>query len=244
MKVRLKCYAIIAVALVFLSVMACSQRGGQPEQQFPSPCDEMKQYIEQAQAVASGLEDFNWNEFSDIGILCPPAGICPVGSLPIVEKKSVNGEALERWISLVGRLPFPETAKTYSVQCARCFKLASEVCSNNPYNESTTRMPEAEELTLTQWQGLCSQLQSALQGAEYLAFRDKTIAAEYTFPQLFADFADSDEGVKQKYLDKFIAKSDKYIQLQGELIYNIQQAEQLASELANWQSAPQGPEQQ
>jgi hypothetical protein len=244
MKMLLKWYVIIAVALVFLSVMACSQRESQSEQQFPYLCDKMKKYIEQAQAVASDLEDFNWNEFSDVGILCLPEGICPVGSLPIVEKKSVNGEALERWSSLVERLPFPGTAKTYSVQCASCLKLASEVCSNSPYNESTARMPEAEELTLTQWQGLCSQLQSALQGAEYLTLRDKTIAVDYTFPHLFACFTDSDERVKQKYLDKFIAKSDEYIQLHGELIHNIQQAEQLASELANWQSTPQGPEQQ
>ena len=237
---RLKWYAIIAVALVLLLFMACSQ----PEQELLDPCDEMKKYIEQAQAMASDLEDFNWNEFSDIGILYPPKGICPVGSLPIVEKKSVNGEALERWISLVERLPFPQTAKTYSVQCASCLKLASEVCSNSPYNETQTRLPEAEELTLTQWQELCGQLQSALQGAEYPVFRNKTIAAEYTFPQLFAYFTDSDEGVKQKYLDKFIAKSDKYVQLHDELIHNIQQAEQLASELANWQSTPQGPEEQ
>ena len=234
---RLKWYAIIAVALVLLPVMACSQ----PEQELLDPCDEMKKYIEQAQAMALDLEDFNWNEFSDVGILCPPEGICPVGSLPIVEKKSVTGEALERWVPLVERLPFPETAKTYSVQCASCLELASEVCSNSP---SQTRLPEAEELTLAQWQELCSQMQSALQGAEYLVFRNKTIAAEYTFPQLFAYFTDSDEGVKQKYLDKFIAKSDKYIQLHSELIHNIQQAEQLASELANGQSTPQGPEEQ
>src|SRR4030042_659334 len=217
MEMRLKWYAIIAVALVLLPVMACSQ----PEQELLDPCDEMKKYIEHRQAMASDLEEFNWNEFSDVGILCPPEGICPVGSLPIVEKKSVTEETLERWVPLVERLPFPQTAKTYSVQCASCLKLANEVCANSPYNESQARMSEAEEVTLTQWQELCSQLQSALQGAEYLAFRDKTIAAEYTFPQLFAYFTDSDEGVKQKYLDKFIAKSDKYIQLHSELIHNI-----------------------
>ena len=239
---RLKWYVIIAVALALLSAMACSQREGQPEQQFSYLCDKMKECIEQAQAMASDLEDFNWNEFSDVGILCPPKGICPVGSLPIVEKKSVTAEALERWVPLVERLPFPQTAKTYSIQCASCLKLANEVCSNSPYNELQARITEAEELTLTQWQELCSQLQSALQGAEYLAFRDKTIAADYTFSQILTYFTDSDEGVKQKYLDKFIAKFDKYIQLQDELINNIQQAEQLASELADWQSSPQGPE--
>lgn len=237
---RLKWYAIIAVALVLLSVMACSQREGQPEQQFLDLCDKMKKYIEQAQAMASDLEDFNWNEFSNVGILCPPKGICPVGSLPIVEKSSVVEEFMERWVPLAERLPFPQTAKTYSVQCASCLKLASEVCSRSPYNESQTRTPEAEKLTLTQWQELCSQLQSALQGAEYLASRDKTIALDYTFPQLLVYLDSSDEGIKQKYLDKFMAKSDKYIQLHAGLIHNIQQAEQVASELANWQFSSQG----
>ena len=241
---RLKWYAIIAVALVLLSVTACSQRERQPEPEFLDLCNKMKNYIEQAQAIASDLEDFNWNEFSDIGVLCPPKGICPVGSLPIVEKSSVTGEFMERWVPLVERLPSPQTAKTYSVQCASCLKLATEVCSRSPSNESQTRMPEAEKLALTQWQELCGQLQSALTGAEYLAFRDKTIAAEYTFPQLLLYFTNSDERIKQKYLNKFMAKSDKYIQLHDELIHNIQQAEQVASELANWQFSPQGPEEQ
>lgn len=241
---RLRWYAIIAVALVLLSVPACSQREGQPEQQFLDPCDKMKKYIEQAQAIASDLEDFNWNEFSNIGLLCPPKGICPVGSLPIVEKSSITGETLERWVPLAERLPSPQTAKTYSVQCNNCLKLASGVCSRRPYNESQTRTLEAEKLTVTQWQELCGQLQSALQGAEYLAFRDKTIAAEYTFPQLLAYFTDSDERVKQKYFTKFMTKSDKYIQLHDELIHNIQQAEQLTSELANWQFSSQRLEEQ
>ncbi len=241
---RLRWYAIIAVALVLMPVTACSQRERQPEQDFSDLCDKMKKYIEQAQAIASDLEDFSWNEFSNVGILCPPKGICPVGSLPIVEKSSITGETLERWVPLAERLPSPQTAKTYSVQCNNCLKLASEVCSRSPYNESQTRTLEAEKLTVTQWQELCSQLQSALQGAEYLAFRNKTIAAEYTFPQLFAYFTDSDERVKQKYLDKFMAKSDKYIQLHGELIRNIQQAEQVASELANWQFSSQRPKEQ
>jgi len=239
---RLKWRAIIAIVLVLLSVTACSQRNGQPEQQFFNPCDKMKNYIEQAQAVASDLENFNWNEFSNVGILCPPEGICPVGNLPIVEKSSVNEEFMERWVPLAERLPSPQTAKLYSVQCANCLKLADEICSHSSYNEPQPHMPVTENLTLTHWQEFCGQLQSALTGAEYLAFRDKTIAAEYTFPQLLAYFTDSDEKIKQKYLNKFMAKSDKYIQLQAELINNIQQAEQVASELANWQSSSQDPD--
>ena len=151
---------------------------------------------------------------------------------------------MERWVPLVERLPSPQTAKLYSIQCANCLKLADEICSHSAYNEPQTHMPETENITLIQWQELCGQLQSALTGAEYLAFRDKTIAAEYTFPQLLAYFTDSDEKIKQKYFNKFMAKSDKYIQLQAELINNIQQAEQLSSELANRQSSPQDSDEQ
>jgi len=229
---KLKWFYIIALILVLLPVAACIQQKGQTEPQLLNPCDKMKHHIQQAQATASDLEDFNWDEFSDVGVLCPPKGICPVGSLPIVEKSSINEESAERWVSLVERMPYPQTAKTYSIQCASCLELAQEVCSHIPHDEAQTPMPETEELTVTQWQDLCDQLQSALQGAEYLAFRDKTVAAEYTFPQILAYFIDSDEKIKRKYLNEFVAKSDKYIKLQDEFIHNIQQAKQLAIELA------------
>jgi hypothetical protein len=233
MKIWLKLYAVIAAILVLLPVIACGQREGQPGQQFADPCDKLKNHIEQAQVIASELEDFNWNEFSKIGILCPPKGICPVGDLPIVEKSSANGELMERWVPLTERLPSPQTAKTYSIQCASCLKLAKEVCSNNPYNESQKTMPGAEKVTLAQWQELCGRLQSALQGAEYSASRDKAIFSNYTFPQLWSYLNSSDENIQQKYLDKFVTRSDKYIQLHAELISNIEQAKQVATELAD-----------
>lgn len=240
---QIKWFTIIALTLVLMSVMACSQQRGQQEQQFFDACHKMKGYIKQAQGIASDLEDFGWDEFSNVGILCPPEGTCPTGSLPIVEKDSVAEELMERWVPLVERLPSPETAKTYSLQCANCLKLANNVCSQNPYNKPQTHT-STDNTTLTQWQELCNQLQSALTGAEYLSFRDKTIAVEYTFPQLITYFIDSDEKIKQKYLNRFMTKSDEYIQLQAELINNIQQAKQVASELANWQSSPQGSEEQ
>ena len=231
---QLKWRAIIAIGLIILSVAACSQRYGQLEQQFLEPCVKMKNYIEQAQVIASDLENFIWDEFSNIGILCPPEGICPVGNLPIVEKSSANEEFIKRWVPLADRLPSPETAKVYSVQCANCLKLADELCSHSPYIEPQTPTAGTENLTLTQWQELCDQLQSALIGAEYLVFRDNTIAAEYTFPQLLAYFTDSDEKIKQKYLNKFVAKSDEYIRLHVDLVNNIQKAEQAVSELASY----------
>jgi hypothetical protein len=112
-------------------------------------------------------------------------------------------------------------------------KLAKEVCSNSPYNASQESMPEAEKLTLAQWQELCSRLQSALQGAEYSASKDKTIFSDYTFPQLFSYLNSSDEEIKKKYLDKFMAKSDEYIQLHAELVNNIQQAKQVVTDLTD-----------
>jgi hypothetical protein len=232
-----KLYVIITVALLLISFVACSQPANQPQQKFFSQCDKMQKNIEQAQSIASKLEHFNWNEFSAIGILCPPQGICPVGNLPIVEKASVVKEIVDRVVPLPERLPSPKTAEVYSVQCDNCLTLAREVCSNSPYNESQASAAGSENIT-AQWQQLCGQLQSALQGAEYLAYRDKTIAADYTFPQLLAYFTASEEKVKQKYLDKFTAKSDEYIKLHDELIHNVQQARQTAVDLSNWQFSP------
>jgi len=230
-QLKLKWFSVIFLTFILLSVMACSQQKGQSDPKSLNPCDEMKYYLEQAQAIASDLEDFNWNEFSKVGVLCPPEGICPVGSLPIVEKGSVPKEFLERWVPLVEQLPSPQTAKTYSIQCASCLKLAIEVCSRSPYDEAQTLMTETEKLTVTQWQELCIQLQSALTGTAYLVSRNKTVAAEYTFPKMLTYFNASDEKIKQKYLADFMTKSDKYIQLHDELIHNIQQAEQVAIEL-------------
>jgi hypothetical protein len=158
--------------------------------------------------------------------------------LPIVEKASVAKELADRVVPLPERLPSPKTAETYSVQCNNCLKLATQVCSNSPYSESQVSAAGSENIT-AQWQQLCSQLQSALQGAEYLASRDKTFAADYTLPKLFAYFTASDEKVKQRYLEKFTAKSDEYIRLHDELIQNVQQAKQTAIDLVNWESSPQ-----
>jgi len=236
---KFKLYVIITIALLLISFAACSQPVSQPEQEFFDQCDRMRKNIEQAQAIASELQHFDWNEFSAIGILYPPQGICPVGNLPIVEKASVDKKLVDRVVPLPEQLPSPKTAETYSVQCDNCLKLAREVCSRNPYSESQAGATGPEKITLAQWQQSCSQLQSALQGAEYLAYRDNSIAADYTFPKLFAYFTASDEKVKQKYLDKFMAKSDEYIKLHDELIRNVQQARQTAIGLSNWQFTPQ-----
>jgi len=188
----------------------------------------MQKNIEQAQSIASKLEQLDWGEFSDVGILCPPQGICPVGDLPIVEKSSVDNTLLDRVVPLSERLPSPKTAETYSLQCASCLRLAKKVCSGYPYAKS-----EGSENVTAQWLELCAQLQSALQGAEYMASRDKTIAADYTFPQLFGYFTASDEQVKHKYLEKFTAESDEYIKLHDELIRNMQEAKQITVDLSN-----------
>jgi len=235
---KFKLYIIITVVMLLVSFVACSQPVSQPEQEFFDQCDKMQKNIEQAQAIASELQHFDWNEFSAIGILYPPGGICPVGNLPIVEKASVVKELVDRVVPLPERLPSPKTAETYSVQCDNCLKLVREVCSRNPYSESQAGTTGPEKITLAQWQESCSELQSALQGAEYLASRDKTIAADYTFPQLLAYFTASEEKVKRNYLDKFMAKSDEYIKLHDELIHNVQQARQTAVGLSNWQFSP------
>jgi hypothetical protein len=234
MKKKVTFFMTTAFFLILTLFPGCNQSTSRQGNEFSNLCDRMQKNIKQGQSIASELEKFKWDEFSEIGILCPPQGICPVGNLPIVEKASIDKNLADRVVDLASQLPNPKTAETYSVQCANCLSLAREVCSNNPYSEIPAN--ESDNVT-ARWQQLCSQLQSALQGAEYLASRDKTIAADYTFPKLFAYFTASDEKVKHKYLEKFTARSDEYIKLHDDLIRNMQEAEQAAIDLSNWQFA-------
>jgi hypothetical protein len=132
MEMQLKRYAFLAVALVLLAAMACRQVKQPVEKPIEKPpldsCYAAEKYIEAAQAITSDLEDLNWSEFSEIGIVCPPRGMCSVSTVPIVEKKSVTGEALTRWTSVAALLPSPQTVKIYRLQCDNCLKLANEVC--------------------------------------------------------------------------------------------------------------------
>jgi hypothetical protein len=236
MKKKFMSFTGLAFILILASASACNQPVSQPGNEFFDRCGQIQKDIEQAQSIASELENFKWAEFSNIGILCPPQGICPVGNLPIVEKSSVDKNLVNRVADLASQLPNPKTAETYSVQCANCLSLAREICSSSPYNKIPA---SGSENATALWQQSCGQLLSALQGAEYLASRDKTIAADYTFPKLFAYFSASDEKVKQKYLQKFTASSDEYIKLHDDLIRNMQEAKQATIELSNWQFTAQ-----
>jgi hypothetical protein len=226
----------MAVALILTLLPACNQPISRQGNEFIDTCDRIQKNIRQAQSIASKLENFKWDEFSEIGILCPPQGICPVGNLPIVERSSVDKNLLDRVVDLASQLPNPSTAETYSVQCANCLSLAKKICSSGPYNKIPA---SGSENATAQWQQSCGQLLSALQGAEYLASRDKTIAADYTFPKLLAYFTASDEKVKHKYLQKFTARSDEYLKLHDDFISNLQEAEQTTIDLSNWQFTSQ-----
>jgi hypothetical protein len=235
---KFKLLTFVILSLLPISALACTRPANQVEPELFARCDQMRINIERAQAIASQLQNFDWEEFAAIGILYPPAGICPVGNLPIVETDSVAKELADRVVPLPEQLPLPKTAEIYSIQCASCLELATQLCSNNLTGKSPASAMGSENITAL-WQQACSQLQSALQGAEYQAYRDKTIAADYTFPKLLAYFTASDEKVKRKYLDKFMARSDEYIKLHDEFIKNMQQAEETAIDLSSWQSSPQ-----
>jgi len=234
MKFRL--IVLMIALLVFLSFAGCGRPVSQPDTEFFSKCQQIQKNIEKAKSIASELQHFRWDEFSGVGVLCPPEGICPVGNLPMVEKASVDKTLADRVASLSEYLPNPKMAETYSVQCTNCLRLAEELCSNSPYDRPP---PSASENITAEWQESCSQLQSALQGAEYMVSRDRTIDAEYVFPELLAYFSASDEKIKQKYLEKFTAKTDEFIKMNDELIRNIHEANETVTDLFNWQFTPQ-----
>jgi len=230
----MKLWSLFLIITAFLAsaLTACNYQASQPaghnQNESLSACDRIQKNITEAQSIALELKHFDWSEFSDVGILYPPSGVCPVGELPVVERSSVEPELRPRVVGLLDGLPSPTTAETYSLQCGNSLKLAGVLCSGN-FAES---VPASENVTAS-WLQACAQLESALQGAEYLASRDRSIVADYALPKVFADFTVSDEKIKQKYLEKFTARTDEYIRLYDEFIRNMQDARQTVIDLSN-----------
>ncbi len=92
----------------------------------------------------------------------------------------------------------------------------------------------SDNSTLTQWQELCGQLGSNLQGAASLTSNYRNTNS-YVVAKLEEGINSSEPVIKQKYLEKFQSKSAKYLSLLDELIKNLQQAEQATLQLTNWQ---------
>jgi hypothetical protein len=193
------------------------------EKKLPELYDEVNGSIEKARGTAMELGAFTWNEFAAAGLLPPPGGMCSLGDL-IGEKDQFVANPGCKWITLPEMLPRPESAGVLVRYCDISLEMAKKVGDNMPSDNST----------LAQWQELCSQLGSDLQGAETLASNYRNTNS-YVIAKLEEGINSSDPAIKQKYMEKFQSKSAKYLSLLDELIKNLRQAEQATLQLTNWQ---------
>ncbi len=193
---------------------------------LPELCDEVNNNIVKAQAVASELMEFKWDEFSAAGLLPPPGGVCALGDR-VGEREQFDASSGCKWITLPEMLPRPESAGVLVRYCEMSLDIAKKLKAERPSDNSTS--PQLQEL--------CRQLQSNLQGAEYLALNYKNTNG-YVLAQLEDGINNSDEAIKKKYLEKFQAKSREYISLLDDLINTLQQAEKTTSQLAGEQLSP------
>jgi len=196
------------------------------EKGLPELCDEANDYIVKAHAVALELRGFKWDEFSAAGLLPPPGGMCALGDR-VGEKEQFDVSTGCKWVTLPEMLPRPESAGVLVRYCEMSLDMMKKVRSAIPSDNST--QPE--------WQELCIQLQSNLQGAEHLALNYRNTNG-YVLTQIEEGMTNSDEAIKKKYLERFQGKSQKYLELLDDLINALQQAEQATSQLAGGQPSP------
>lgn len=192
-----------------------------------NPYNALKSYIKQASIAASELKDFTWDEFSNIGLEAPPSEICRLGER-VTEKDAFAESSGFKWTPLPEMLPRPESAWPLVLYCDICLKMMEKFRPEMSLDDSTT----------PQWLELCSQLHSTLKGAQHLATNYKNTNA-YVLNNIINSINNSDPKIKQKNLDKFKSKSNRYLSLLQDLVNNLEQAEQALLQLTSGKLANQ-----
>jgi len=130
-------------------------------------------------------------------------------------------------------MPAAEAAAPLLAECERSYARAVKVWSERPYKEAQSALEQARKLSVSQWQELCDQLDSALEEAEDQASHLNNVTEEL-FLDVEAGIKNSGKGAEQQYLENFQNESAEYTDVLDEIRYNLEQARQTASELASW----------
>lgn len=225
---KCKRYLIVLTAVALLlssSMVAC----GQPEEESPyipeelrqieeheffELCQEMKSYIGQAHTLALGLKGFSWHQVDVVYYEIDEYGVWKVKTLnEIIESADMVNPLVS--------------------DCNKCRALAIKAWSESPYKEPQTAVQEKEKLTIGEWWGLCGQLESALARAMLQAGHTRNASI---FVSLRIGIATSKEAkVREIELEQFDTRLVEYHAAVDDVIDNLEQAKQAASELSNWQ---------
>ncbi len=178
-------------------------------------CEEVLQHLKAAKQIVSQISSFTWAEFTTLGVVLPPPGVCATGTTYLAEKNSVPIGL--GWMPLTDKLSFRATADNLAVVCDNCLSLAGKVCLAD------------KGLPLDERQELWYQLDSALTGAVYLVSAHKDVVAHQVVPETESQFGRSSDDIRKKYGYKFKAWCDQYFILLDGLQYHLEKAKQTAS---------------
>lgn len=233
-------YSALLLGLVLLLaglVMACGQPEAQPEEESPYTAEElrqieeqeffelyqeMKSYIGHAHTSASKLKGFSWHQFGSVG------------------SYRVDKYGVQKWTLFSEILPSADVASPLLAQCDECRALATKVWLERPYEEAQRAVQEMEKLTIPEWRTLCGELELELGEAEHQASNIKA-ATEELFTAMEDGLSKDRPLIKERYLENFQRKSADYTDLLNEVMYNLKEAEQIASELRSWEFRSLGP---
>ena len=212
------------------SAVACGQPEGQPEQESPytverlrqiEECEfsevycDMKRDVEQAYTLTLRLQDFSWRPYDSLSW------------------ESVDEQGAETVTLMSEVLPAAEAVKPLSAQCDKCNALTVKAWLKSPYEGPETPLQEAEKLMIAQLRVLCRQLESELGEAKHQVNKLKS-DINNQFADIEHSLSISTSLLKESYLETFRGRCAEYIDLLDEVMLNLEQAEQAASELRRW----------
>lgn len=219
-------FAGLSVLLLSLSngcISAAKFSEGTGNEGYPSGtgtgsvCEEVLRQLEVARQMVSQLQGFTWEEFTGIGVVLPPPGVCATGVTYLAEKGAVPSGL--GWVPLTEKLCFQATADNFAVACDNCLALARQGCLSG---EGASSDGDG---------GIWYRLESALTGATYLVSTHKNVVAYQIIPETRSQLERSSDAVRGKYGSKFETRCDQYLALLDTLVYHLEKAKQLVSVL-------------
>lgn len=225
---KCKRYLIVLTAVALLlssSMVAC----GQPEEESPYAPEELRQIeeqeffelyqemkscIEHAHTLALGLQNFSWHQVN-------------------VAYYEIDKYGVKKWKTLKEIIESADIVNPLVSDCNKCYALAIKVWAESPYKEPQTAAQKMEKLAIGEWWGLCDQLESALVRAMLQASHTRNAPI---FTSIRNGIETSKETqVREIELEHFDTRLAEYRAIVDDVIDNLEQAKQAASELSSWQ---------
>jgi hypothetical protein len=185
------------------------------EHEFSKVCQELRQYIAEAEAYAIKLPNFKLHsDFGSFGIYRDAARTDFISLQEIIHEKLLPDASL------------------VLEKCQECRACITNTLSSNPYDKPQSSVEEMEIPTIEQWRDMCLSLRNDLEEA-FVTAQGGESRADTLFWEITTDLS-SEKWIKDNIVPKFEDSCDRYIDIYSNIIINLENAVTTAEQLKAW----------